>query len=382
MARGLVTKGIKIKADTKGNLPSEIELLHTGSWNAPWHGEWETTPGDLNDYVRNFEAGIGLVQGDKRAHINFDHMPGKAAGWITTLKTSDDGTRLIGEVEWTDSGRESLTSGEYCYISPEFNPRAYPWEDPEEEYHFVPNVLTAAALTNTPLHKKLKPVMASANKPKVVAGSSGKSNKEGDVMTLAEILAKKAEDRSEEEKSFLIEHQAELTDDQRTALEGEGAGDDTQPTEEQKEAEKIQASIKAGTHMVVEASAFKALESQVKASAETIKGYELEKVKTSVESHVARGAIKSDDASKWVDKIMADRSLEGMLATLPSNTSVNASARGDGSDSHADPVKALDVEVKAVMASAKVDYKTALAKVRVDNPALYEAYDNAMKEGI
>ncbi|MFB6518587.1 phage protease [Streptomyces sp. NPDC056401] len=337
MARGLVTKGIQIKADTKGNLPSEIELLHTGTWNAPWHGEWETTPGDLLDYVRNFEAGIGLVEADKRAHINFDHMAGKAAGWITSLRTSEDGFRLIGSVEWTDSGREALIKGEYCYISPEFNPRAYPWEDPEEEYHFVPNVLTAAAVTNAPLHKKLKPVMASAVKPKPVKADSNKDK--GDPMNLADILAKKLEERTDEEKAFVEEHKEEMTDEQRTAFDAETKDDPAKGDEE--ELDENGNPVKASQKGIVTISAAELakLKASAKAGEEANARLDRKEVEEFVSTHIAAGRIKSGEKKSTVDMLLslkadARKNTQAFIEALPANERISGSEKGDhGADS-------------------------------------------------
>ncbi|MGW6120450.1 phage protease [Nocardia sp. NPDC055165] len=383
MTRGLVTKGIIIKADENGNLPDEIELLHTGTWNAPYHGDWEHTQQDMREYVQHFNQGIGLVEADKQAHVNFNHERGKAGAWITELFTKEDDTRLWGKVKWTQSGRDSVLAGEYKYISPEFNPRAYPWENPEHEHEFVSNVLTAAALTNEPLHKKLKPVMATAVPPKV-KGTSDKSKK-GPNMNVKDLLAKKPEDLTTEEKEFLTGNRAELTPEQLKTFGLEEVKDDKKDgdkkTEDEKEAEQLRASIKAGTHVVIEASAYRSLEKKVEASAKVIESYEREKVDRTIAAHVSRGAIKSDDAKGWADKVMADRSLETMLASLPDNQTINAGAAGDGGDSAANAASQVNIEVNALMASAKLSYKDALAQVRAEKPQLYADYQSEMSKG-
>ena len=94
-------------------------------------------------------------------------MADKAAGWIKRIRVEAvNGTAaLMGDVEWTPAAVQAIKDGEWRYLSPEFNPRGYPWEDPEQEFTFVDNVLTGAALTNIPLFKKLKPITASRIPP-------------------------------------------------------------------------------------------------------------------------------------------------------------------------------------------------------------------------
>ncbi|WP_338480840.1 phage protease [Rhodococcus sp. DN22] len=144
-------------------------------------------------------------------HASYD----KAAGWISHVYVSDDGESLLGDPEWTPSAVEAIKGGEWNYISPEFDPRDWSWEDPEEEYHFVNNVLTGAARTNIPLFKKLNPITASRIKPekaiKASATGDGDKHNQGEPMDLKEIRGKQVADLTEEEKTFLSENKADLT---------------------------------------------------------------------------------------------------------------------------------------------------------------------------
>jgi hypothetical protein len=289
---------------------------------------------------------------------------------------------MAGNVTWTELGKEKLERDEYRYVSFEFWPRTTPFENPEKAGEFLVNVVTGATLTNDPLFKKLNPVLASAR-----SGNSDEHKPEGDDMDLAKLRTKDAKDLTSDEKAFVTEHKAELTQDELSTLGLAEAPKPVdvpkpEPTAEEEEATKLQASIKAGTHVILEASAYKNLEAQAQANAKAIEGYEREKVVTGLAAHVARGAIKSDDVEKWADKIMDDRSLETLVADLPDNKKVNASVRGNGNDGDANAASALNTEVKSVMASANLKYADALAKVRTDKPELYTEYQNEMKEGI
>jgi len=344
--RSLVTK-VVIQADAQGNAPTTIELLHTGTWKAPWHGEWETTPADLHEYVRNFEAGVGLVQGDKRAPINYGHLAGdKAAGWITRVYLSDDGNRLLGDVQWTPAAAQAIKDGEWKYISPEFNPRSLPWEDPEEEYHFVANVITGAAVTNIPLFSKLAPITAS-----VVRGSGDKNNQEGDDMNLQELLAKKKEELSEEQLQFVTEHKDELTDEQRKAFgleetdeereareKAEAEEADRKKKEEEEEQKRVDASKK---QISISADRLNALEADAKAGREAAQKLAQKEAEEIVDRHIMAGRVKSGERDNTVKMLLASsgdsrKSMEAFLSALPENKLL-ASEQGSGSQSEEAP---------------------------------------------
>ncbi|WKK71466.1 phage protease [Rathayibacter oskolensis] len=236
----------------------------------------------------------------------------------------------MGSVKWTREGARSLKEEEYAYISPEWNPRDFPWENPEVEGEFVDNVFTGAALTNIPLFKKLKPVMASRD-----AGGSDKHN-EGESMDLATLRAKKADELSDEEKAFLAEHKTELTDDESTAF---GLVEETAEEKEAREAaEKADADAEAEADRKaaedakgVQASAHGLTASQIaqlQADAKAGREAQQELLKTrltaSVTAHIERGAIKSDQLDSAVSLLMASSdaqrtALSTFLDALPAN---------------------------------------------------------------
>lgn len=379
---------IKIQADATGQLPTEIQLLHTGNWNTPWHGDFETTSDDITQYASHFTQGIGLVQGSNRLPINFGHdTGGKAAAWMPTVEPRNGDTELWAtNIEWTPAGRQAVLDGEYRYISPEFNPRSLPFEDPEVAGMRTDNVLSGAALTNIPLFKKLKPVMAS-----VVKGSD---NNKGEDMTLEDVRAKKAEDHTDDEKAFLKEHKAELTDAEREsfgltdAAAGADAGDqgNDDAGKADNDADKgagdgVQASAGAVTISASELSKLKAdAAAGVKAAQELARN----KATNLVKAHVARGAIKSASSEEAVNLLMASGSslqdrLEKFMASLPSNELITAGEKGDGSDTPSATV-AVNQEVQTLMASEKLSYKDALHQVRTTKPDLYTAYQTEQEE--
>lgn len=382
---------VKISADETGNPPKTIELLRTGTWNTPWHGEFEITPDDIQQFVINATNGIGLVEADPKVPVNYGHESwDKAAAWIPKLYASEDGNALLGDPEWTPAAAQAIKDGEWKYISPEFNPRSYPWEDPEQEYNFVSNVLTGAALTNIPLFKKLKPITASRlpNK-KVKASATGDSDKsKGEKMTLEDIRAKDAADLTEDEKSFLAEHKAELTaeelktfgleeaDDAAKAAAEKEAADaaaaeeaakaeaDAKAAEEAEAAEeaaKIEASAKPVT---IDAARLAKLEADAAAGREAQQKLAHNEASEFASARIKAGQIKSGQKDGLVKILLASRGderkeLEAFLTALPQNKLVTDGEIGDGGTTiTADAADVVHERVQKVLADARAAGKS------------------------
>lgn len=336
---------VRIKADKNGDAPKTIELLRTGSWHTPWHGDFTITTEDLAQFVENASNGVGLVASDPKIPLNYGHASyDKAAGWMASVYLSDDGEALLGDPDWTPAAGEAIAAGEWKYISPEFNPRSWPWEDPEEEHHFVNNVLTGAALTNTPLFKKLKPITASRVTRPVQADAS---NQEGDHMNIEDIRAKALADLTDEEKTFIDEHKAELTDEERTKFE---------IAEEAPVEPETPAPAEGGTP--VEASALHGITAeevaQLRADAQAGREAKIELDKSRagafVDQHISAGRIKSDQKDATVNMILASRGaarteLEGFIAALPVNALL-ADEQGHGKEVEDEDVELTPEELE------------------------------------
>lgn len=397
--RGFVTK-TAIKADSTGAVPTSINLLKAGSWNTPWHGDFELTGEDLEEMAVNFnEKGIGLVvEANFRAPINEGHFAEKKAfGWLTRLyvDTVNGTAGLFSDVEWTPSGEQAIRDGEYAYISPEFNPRGYPWEDPEQEFTFVDNVLTGAALTNIPLFKKLKPITASRVPPGKVRASAtaeeADKRNQGDAMDVATLRAKEVADLTEEEKTFLTEHQAELTADELTKF---GIEAETPAPAPQDEEEPTPAPAPAAEPTKIEASAAVAAvqqeNAQLKASIAALEDkIESKEISEFLSARVKAGQIKSGEVAHWTGVIKASRGdartqLQAGLERLPVDETLGKELGDEGAAATTGAVDELDREVRKVMASAaeggkRVAYYTAQQQVLEANPALATRVNNETK---
>jgi len=348
---------VALEADANGNAPATIELLRVGDWHTPWHGDFEITADDLTRFVSNFEAGVGLVEADKQAPINFGHFgSGEAAGWITRVEATEDGQVLTGHVEWTEDAAQAIKAKKWKYISPEFNPRAWPWEDPEEEFHFVNNVITAAALTNIPLFKRLKPITASRLAPKEQGVKADTSNQEGDHMTLVldEVRVKEVTDLTDEEKTFLEESKAELTAEELTkfGIEADAEGDEEEEEEEEKPAAGG-APIDASAINAVTPEELAQLRADAKAGQEARQILAEREARDFVKTHIAAGRVKSDQLDNTVKMLLASKGserngLEAFIAGLPENKLL-ASEQGDAGKGAAEPT--ISDEEKALAES-------------------------------
>lgn len=333
---GLVTK-VSIKADSRGNAPATIELLRIGEWHTLWHGDFEITIADLHEYAANFAKGIGQVEGSGRLPINYAHEEwDKAAGWMTALSVDESRNALVASVEWTPEGERSIKEKEWAYISPEFNPRdSYPYYDPEapEDENglpkFVQNVLTGAALTNIPLFKKLKPVMASRLPSKSKdADTTGESDNQpkGQSMKLEDIRDKEVADITAEEKQFLADNKTELTAEEVTKFElGEAPINPTQSG--------VEASAKTGV-VSISADELSKLKASAARADELAAEIDKDKAEAFVGNAIKAGQIKSGDKDRWVAKLTASRGsdrndLEALINGLPKNEELGQEI-GDG----------------------------------------------------
>lgn len=384
-----------IAADSKGSLPSRIQLLKTGIWDTPNHGIFAVSDEDLQQYKENFDAGIAQVVGGgvpDGVMIDFDHIPGIAGGWIKSLEV--EGDTLWGVVEWTAKGKEELLGGNYKYISPEFYPASRGgWEDPERYGVFIPNVLAAAALVNRPLFKGLKPIMASAdggaNRTDVVYVSASAEVKEKS-MQLSDLVAKENDALTDAERQFLTENKEQLSDEQKVKFGFEAAatppeatppaddpaqkpteGEEVETTTVTKEEAAVAASIKSGDMIAVKASQFNQMQKDIDA-------FKLEKITAGVEKHVARGAIKADQAGAWANRIAKDASVEDLLSALPDNQ-VLAGEQGSSTkaSSAVTATAQLNEKVDAAIAASdgKLSRGDATVKVRRENPDLAKEAD-------
>lgn len=399
MARKAVQRLIPITASQDGGVPDAIHLLSTGHWHTPWHGAFEHTSTDLAEMVEHFDGAVALLlnKATKKpeAPVNYGHARGdKASGWITELYLDNDGSELWGKVTWTKEGARALREGEYKYISPEWHPRDFPWENPEEEGVFVDNVFLGAALTNIPLFKKLAPVMASTD----AGGSDNQKKPKGGDMTLKleEVRVKKLDELTDEEKSFLSEHQADLTDDERAAFEIESQEDAEAKAEqaakdktdaEAAEAEKAKAeALQASTELKGAQAQIAALEASLKATQdELLRG----KLQASIEQHVERGAIKADQSDEAVELLMASSEsqrtrLESFLSNLPSNELVTKGEIGDGQGLEGSAIEQLREKTNAILkasteAGKAMSHADAVSQARRENQDLAKQADEESK---
>lgn len=415
-----------IHASADGDkLPTKIELLKTGMWDTPNHGMFMVTAEDLVEYKANFDMGIAQA-GDSGIMIDYEHNKGIAAGWIKGLSIGVDAegisTLFADPVEWTGAGKKDLMEKNYKCISPEFYPSSRGgWEDPEEYGHFVANVLVAAGLVNRPLFKGLQPIMASedsneSREDKNIIYISA-SEKEKNSMTLEEVKAKELSALTEEEKSFLVEHKAELSAEEQTKFGMEVAetaeAKAEREAEEKRVADELEAKRVADEAAAEEAkasapdltnaqpvmaSAVKGDEtkvvmagSEVKALYDKAMKLDRKEAEDFMKDQIARGAVKADQINDNVDMLIAASGvqrtqLETMFKNLPSNEAVAADEKGSSASGDAkSAVEQIKEKANAIMASALADKKpmdigTAMSQVLRENPELAK-YQNEILEG-
>ena len=410
-----------VLADSKsGKIPDRFEVLKAGNYKTLKYGEIEVTETDLQEYVHNFERGIGLASGGETgAPIDFGHENGKeAAGWIKKLEIVGQ-SLYAAAVEWSDVGEAAIRGKRFKCFSSEFWPKcfgAYPEVDNAESLHY--NVFKGGALTNIPMFPGNKSIMASSS-PDSSGGSEDKkiylsaSEKEKSMPVLEEVRVKAQDSLTEEEKSFLVEHKAELTAEEQVKFGFEQSNQETAEQKAEREAAEAKAvadkaaADKAAADAAeaarntapdltnaqpIMASAVKGDEGKVVMAASEVA--ELYKVKRDsevkdvtglVKSHIARGAIKASEEKSTVDMLMglqasARTNMETHLKNLPDNPAL---ATENGSSEKAGDAKTATQQIQAaaqaIMASAKAEGKTmdigtAMSQVQKENPQLAKEY--------
>lgn len=377
----LFSKKLKASADG-GNYPSRIEAIQVGEWCAPYHGDFEVTRGDLLEAKANFDAGVYRVNGTEPIAGTLDHLSGGTPAAFRMTAFEVEGDSLYASVEWTELGKEKLDRDEYRYFSIEYFPRSMPWTNPEDAGQVLANVITGGTLTNDPLFKKLKPVMASAR-----AGESDNHN-ERKGMDLETIRAKEVADLTAEEKQFLAEHKADLTQDELTKFELAEGGDQSQGEGQDQgndAGDQGQAGVEASAAGRIAALEAKLAAVQASATAATAALAERD-AREFVQASVKDGRIKSDQEDAAVQLLTASSksqaaAVKKFIEGLPKNESLNASAAG--TDSQAGAPSAInavyakaDELVKADAGLTKAEAIMRVLKADKDLATKFEAERN------
>jgi phage I-like protein len=379
------------EGSTDAQVPSEIHVVPTGKWDHPVYGEMEITTAHIKEFVQNFKdkvrRDIPITAGHDNG-MSGGELP--AIGWFTDVV--DRGVNgLWAGVKWTDEGVQLLEQRAFKYFSPEFYEM---YEDPETRKKYS-HVLVGGALTNKPYFKELEPVVA-FSEPSIIHQFS-------EDMNLKDIVSKKPEELSDEEKAFVREHQAELTDEQKTefaAVVEEPATPET-PAEEPKTPETPAPATEPttaseGKVITMSAAEAAALRDQANKGAQAFA--EVEKMK--LEKHVAEKLVFSTSNAegrilpKNKDAVVAfmlslNQTQRDQFTNILKNqpkVSLSFSEVGDGgkteggdAKSIADKVRKLATE-KMAASEGKLDYGQSVRQLFAEQPELKTEYEAALAE--
>jgi len=126
----------------------EIEMLRVGKFDHPKYGDLDISLDFLQSLVDNFENNTL----NRDVSFDWNHDRKEASAWLRGLSIIDD--VLVGSVEFTKKGKESVEGGEYGYFSVEYDED---YEDPESGETHGP-VLMGGALTNRPFINGLRKI--------------------------------------------------------------------------------------------------------------------------------------------------------------------------------------------------------------------------------
>lgn len=200
---------------------SKIEFMRTGHWKHPVYGEVIIDQNRLARFKENFENGVRSA-----VHIDIEHKRDNGAvGWVQGFNVegpyfNENGKeyhRLMGDVEWTDEGRQLIKSKKFRFFSPTIADTYVTKTDAKK----IDDVIIGGALTNTPFFEELEAVTV-MSEPTVT-----NIERKEQQMTLEQMKAKLREDRkfslaedaSEDEKTLFQQAQAEMFSEVAEKLE-------------------------------------------------------------------------------------------------------------------------------------------------------------------
>ena len=355
---------------------SWIQAVPLGDYKHPVYGEISFTP----DTVRNMASNIKNEVRETLLDVDYDHKAksGKAAGWITDADARSDG--LYVKVEWTETAKQAIKSGEYKYFSPEYQDK---WKHPKSE-KVHKDVLFGGALTNRPFLKDILPVNLSEligdQGDQTMSGNAEVSEDITFIDTLRDVLGL-AEDASEDEiltvasqiQPVMEEGEEEAAEEEESEEE---AAEEEAVTEEEPElvmASETTDSIKA---LAEENPEVKSLVDRVAVLETANKLSEVNLQLTEWDSTAAFTfpATLRDDARKLLcemgpelTKFFDELSKVGMVPLGETKVKSRGVER-TASESFSGLVE------KQLSENADMGYADAVAKVSGDNPELFEEY--------
>jgi phage I-like protein len=143
------------KLSESGEPLKETQIAKVGKFVHPKYGNFEITTDTLDQYVKHFDNGtLG-----REIMMNYEH--GTTNKWAT-MSAGDfkslvrRGDKLFAVIDWTDEARDLIKERKFKYISPEI---FFNWVN--EVGKAFKNIISGAALTNTPWFKGMAVVKAS-----------------------------------------------------------------------------------------------------------------------------------------------------------------------------------------------------------------------------
>lgn len=372
-------------------IPDVIHLIPIGEWQHDLYGPIMITAGDIREFIQNFNAEVRKGVFITAGHEGFAELP--AVGWITKLDQRDTG--LWGTVEWNELGKETLSDKQYKFFSPEFY-RDY--EDPQT-HQIYRNVLTGGALTKQPYFKELEAVVFS--EPKL----RKQFNEYNNTMNLKELVAKDITTLTDEEKAFIVEHKAELTEEEKVLVTSiidapvETPAAETEEAKVAREAkEAADANVAAGLNpdgsvkvegsdkklVQISASELAALQAAADQGQQAFKELNKQKIEASVKALTFSNSNtegkflpKSSDKLRAFMEPMNDAqrvAFAALINELPKTQIFTEVGSGGAAEGTAGAE--LNAKIEAVQKeNPKMAYSDALKKVLVDNPGLEARYD-------
>lgn len=382
-----------------GGDPVRIQVMRVGHWTHPIYGEIDVSKKTLSEVKRNFdnrERGIDLA-------VDENHEPDhKALAWYRELTIENDGTALYASLELTAKGAQLLNEGAYRYFSPEIIFRKVD----EESGKTIENLLTGGAFTNRPFFKDMEPLMASEDASRRPQGADGalylfftdSPHMKAFYEQVAKVTGSKeisAADIASLEKAF-SEIQTPTDSEKAILANLQGAFKESEAAKANKGDDGEKGRVLKANEVVVDVTAFAALEATAKQGAEALSKLNAMELSESVKGLVLSEGNKagrfSSEQSDALTAFMKDLSpaqrtqFSELVAAMPKG--VKFGEMGNSGSGKADDgvVQKVADGIAAKMSEAekagkKISQREATDAYFAENVGMLQKYNEAMGFG-
>jgi len=346
---------IRLNEMENDNKLVEVKILYPDEFHHKAYGKFRVTKKDLENAVKNFNAGIGAVK-DSESWVlpgTYEHpMSGisdpemtKASGWIRELILKEDG--LYAKIEFTNKAKEYIKNKEFKFISPVFEENFI--DEQGQEHGFT---LRGFGLTNWPFLKKGQVAIA-LNENYYI-----------------KINETKEEKQMQDQKQEITDELKKLTDE----LSEKVKRLEELETENKKLKEEIEKLTPKNGEVKITVDELNALKKGAEAGIEAQKKLALMEAEALVDDAIKARKILPSQKAQMVQMALSDRKwFEEFLKNTPP-LPIELGEKGTDGDA-VDSSEKLVKLIEKYAAEKNISFIEAKRRMKSENPDLFKNYE-------